>query len=363
MPRVVMPTQHQLATAAVIDFILAHADGTQARSTIQRKVAARMAELDPDKAISQRLSRNFKTIPIRARTRAFGKFSPGELTAASFAENGALKASPSMTMMKFDDVGPVVIPTFPLGTRFDILYTGLYCRDESGDRGIFRPSDEPYVVTVAVSVEDGENVERDELHPVGDPAKHYTDVDDGESRHGPIAAVWSGTLPSHEISLVTVVMEHDDGDPDFYKEEIAVVVGAVAAVAAALGLVVPAMLIALSGLVVNWLVGSEDDVLGTAVTIISIDSLQLLATHPTQELVRQRTVLVPDILGAFTLETVIDNTGLQRHVEAHIEGEAEYFVTFKYSADQEPLEPPVDPSGRPKVKQPNINQGQRVIVA
>lgn len=354
----VMPTQHQLSSATVIDFIIAHARGTAPQTDTQRKVARRLAELDPSRAISQRLERNFNSISPKSRTRAFGLFEPGNLDVASFAESGALKASQTMTMMKFDDVGEATVPDFPQNTAFTILFNGFYCRDSSGDRIIVGPSDEPYIVTVAVTIEAGDNKTRNELHPVGDPDKHYDGVDDGDSRHGPIAAVWSGLLPAHPISLVTVVMEHDEGDPNAFKEEIATVVGAAAAVAASFGLLVPALVIALAGLVINWLIGSADDVLGTGITVITPEGLKLKVTHPTQEIVKERLIVKPLGFGWLETELVEDHTGLQCHAEVRIKGDAEYFVAYEYSANQAPLQPPL--GNRPRLR---LNQGQTVIVA
>ncbi len=335
-----LPVRHQLAVATVIDFILAHAEGTPPQTDKQREVIARLTQLDPDRRISRKLAQNFKNISAKNKARGFGLFDPGKFRVARIAESGALAANPTMTVPMFDDVGPVIIPTFPDGTEFAIHYTGLYCRDNSGDRGIFGRSDETYVITAAVSIENGQNVIRDEMHPIGVPSKHYDDVDDGESRIGPIAAVWNGPEPTAEISLVTVVMEHDEGDPDFYRDEIATIVGGAVATAAVLGLIIPAAIIAVIGLTINWLVDSDDDVLGTGVTIISPSNMKNVSTHPTRELVKDREVLVPLQFGAFQVQTVTDETGLQHHFAEHIDDDAEYFVTYKYTADQEPIDPP-----------------------
>ena len=57
----------------------------------------------------------------------------------------------------------------------------------------------------------------------------YSDIDSGEERIGPVAAAWQGN--SDPVSLTVVVFEHDQGDPDVYKEQIDDIVKAAIAVA------------------------------------------------------------------------------------------------------------------------------------
>lgn len=352
-----IPARHQLAVATLIDFICAHAAETPPATEAQRKVLSALHELDPDRIISRKLLENFKNVPEKNRVRAFGAFSPGNLEIARKAEASVATMQSSLSFSMPDDVGDVIIPNFPDDTEFSIVYTGIYCRDSSGDRFLVGPSDETYVINVAVSIEDDLNVTREELHPVGVPSKHYSDIDDGETRIGPVAVVWSGPEPTREISLVTVVMEHDEGDPNFYKEEIATIVGGAAAVAAALGLVVPAILIAVAGLVVNWLADTDDDILGTSVNVIRPNNFKLVSTHPLKTLEVDRQVLVPLGFGTFGVQTVTDNTGLENHFVEHVDDEADYFMTYKYVTDRGPVAPP--PGG---FSQPLLNNTFRVVL-
>lgn len=336
-----MPGRHQLVAATLIDFIVAHASGTQPETDAQRIVAAKLLEIDPHRRICRKLAKNYEKVSEKNKIKAFGSFNPGNLQVARKAEASSTFLASTMTFSMQDDVGDPVIPTFPDDTDFSIIYTGIYCKDRSGDRGLFGASDETYVINVAVSIENGQNVTREELHPVGVGSKHYSDFDDGEFRAGPVASVWNGPEPELEVSLVTVVMEHDEGDPDFYKEEIATIVGAAAAVAGAFGLIVPAILIAVAGLVVNWLIDSDDDILGTSVKVISPNTIKLVSTFPLKTLTIERQVLVPIGFGVFIEETVEDNTGLEHHFFEHIDDEADYFMTYKYVADRNPVNPPL----------------------
>lgn len=181
---------------------------------------------------------------------------------------------------------------------------------------IVGPSDEPYVITVGVSVEGGGNRQQSAIHPVGDPDQHYGDVDDGEFRRGPIAAVWSGPEQQIEVSIVTVVMENDEGDAGAFREEVETVVSAAIAVVTLFNPTAGAVGAALKGVIQDlavWVIGSSDDEIGT---------------------------LVPFGFGQVVEKEVVDETTLEHHFRSRHRERGEYVVTYKIEADHEPVTQP-----------------------
>jgi hypothetical protein len=86
-----------------------------------------------------------------------------------------------------------------------VHYTGLHCEVETDGGG----SDEPYAI-LAVSTPHGANTLRT-------PVYEDEDVDDGDSVPA-LIEIYRGR--PYGISIGTVLMEHDHGDPDKYKAEI-----------------------------------------------------------------------------------------------------------------------------------------------
>lgn len=333
-------TRNPALVAAGLDILDHYASGVAPKTPFQRAMFDALSKSDPDRTISARQVAHFERMPKKLTTAVVGKRVRGQFFGLSDERLKPVFMAADPSLVLFDDVGDPVIPDYPADTRFTLLYTGLYCRDRTGDRWIFGGSDEPYVITVAVSVEAGENAERSETHPVGDPDKHYGDVDDGEWRNGPIAACWSGPAQNLDISLVSVAMERDEGDPDAYEEEIRNLVNLAAAVAAYFNIAIGAAIKAFAEDLLKWVIDSGDDEIGTAVEIIAPDRLKLLARNPTQLLKRTRTVRRP--IGPFTFveEEVEDKTTLEYHFFTHHDDMGEYFATFKVVADKEPINRP-----------------------
>jgi hypothetical protein len=182
-----------------------------------------------------------------------------------------------------DDVEQPVNVT-PASFTYFLEYKGLHCVDETNwDRGT--TADEIYVVSSIVAIDpfnpSAEAVVRTEKHPLTQP--YYSDVDDGETRDGPLAICWSG--PASNLSLIVSVMEVDEGDPEAYKEEIHTIVGAAVAVAKLLG--GPAWIVALEPLVVwgiNELVGSSDDKIADVYRVLPwSDVIRYVNTRPTTD--------------------------------------------------------------------------------
>lgn len=155
-------------------------------------------------------------------------------------------------------------PGTPAPPTYTVTFRGMYCNSETRWDGLSN-SDEAYFQTFATWWDEAGDNHTDPLqHPVD--TKIYQDVDDGEPRIGPVAAVWQGSrLP---MSLTVVAWEHDYGDPDYYKAEITAIVGAAAALVAYLyapGPLAQALSAALVPLIVdalNWLIDTDDDRIG-----------------------------------------------------------------------------------------------------
>jgi hypothetical protein len=153
---------------------------------------------------------------------------------------------------------------------YTIQYNGLWCEDETTwDQGSW--ADEIYLITSAVHIADGENIVRTEHHPVD--ASYYEDVDSDEARIGPVAACWHGN--SDPVSLTVVASEHDQGDPNAYKEEIdALVKAAIAALTPywpPLGVLELFHTQIADG--INWLLDTGDDPIGVSQTVVNPRSL------------------------------------------------------------------------------------------
>jgi hypothetical protein len=197
------------------------------------------------------------------------------------------------------------------------------------------------VITGSVDIVDGENVVRSEHHPIGDPDGHHGDVDSGESRGGPIAACWTGTLPSAEISILTVVMEHDEGDPDAYKEEVETIVDAAAAIAAFFNIKVAVVLKAFAAEVILWVIDSDDDQIGTHVVTITPEWVKRYPhTYPIRKFTDKRIVRKPQGWFQWVEEEVVDRTDLDYQFVSRHTDRGNYVVTYKMTADKEPLTEP-----------------------
>ena len=170
---------------------------------------------------------------------------------------------------------PIVPPPAP--PVYTLRYRGLYCQEETTwDQASW--SDEVYVITSAVHIDaNGHNVVRTEALPTAQSHAWYDDVDSGEVRVGPVAACWRGN--SDPVSLTAVVYEHDQGDPNAYKNEVHVAVSAAIAVliaeyppAAALAALEPVITDA-----INWLLDTGDDLIESQTVVNRRDVLEWYA--------------------------------------------------------------------------------------
>lgn len=267
-------------------------------SAWEMDVSKRLEELQVDKQAAATMISHFDRIRPSVRARFLGASYdakikvPDQVPVRTFQQFTTTPAqTPNTTWSRLYQAGVfgrLKLKPLPPGVilpalDYTLTYEGLYCIEESvWDRGSW--SDEPYVISSAVHItKDGKNVVRTERHPfAGDPAhSYYTGVDTGETRVGPRAACWKATVADVAIgmSLTTVVMEHDEGDPDAYRKQVD---AAVKLALAVVGMYFPAAtplmaLIAASGLVTdffNWLLGTGDDEVGSSTQVFTFSDLE-----------------------------------------------------------------------------------------
>ncbi len=226
--------------------------------------------------------------------------------------------------------------------RYTIRYVGLFCQNETDGPG----SDEIYVLTSAIHINDGQNVVTNAIrNPVNYPdGAYYGDVDREEGREGPVTAAWSGNPDT--VSLVVVVMEHDQGDPDAYRDEIDLAVKA--AIAVATRLYPPAAVLALVEEqivdVINWLFGTDDDIISTETVVLERAQLEDYARQSRAYYMGTKTEVVLGGGGGFgggfgTITTTSPLTThlFQHFVTKHYGDGAEYVIGFDVLRDP-PLE-------------------------
>jgi hypothetical protein len=284
--------------AALIAVLRATAEAQPASAGVVSNAAERVKrEVDPK--VAARVVKRFDRINPVIRRKALGEWldRPVELTAREIRADVGATAGDSGSVGGFrgrvgaDTFGPgdagagtvsdgstegdtAVVPTYT------VSFQGMFAEAETSWDGLSN-SDEVYFQTFASHIAaDGDNPVRPEQHPID--KQHYEDVDDGEPRIGPIAAVWQGDRPP--MSLTVVAFEHDYGDPDKYREEIAAVVAASAALFAVLfapGAPVAALVAALTPVIidaVNWLIDTEDDRIGEpSITVLDIPTIEKYA--------------------------------------------------------------------------------------
>jgi hypothetical protein len=250
------------------------------------------------------------------------------------SEGAAGTASSSHAGHMEGTVGPLnderMATDVPPGIRYTVRYKGLWCQEETDGLG----SDEIYVITTGVAINKGDNVNIGALaHPVNTSDGYYGDVDSRNVRAGPVAVVYTGSPDT--LSLAVTVMEHDYGDPDYYREEVNTFVEA--AIAVASRWVPPVALLAFfkDNIVdaINWILGTGDDSLGTEVAIWERDALEALAILTPGPYLGTKRELVSISPPKYGPIEYID-TGLYQHfVTKHHGDGSEYVVCFDIERD------------------------------
>lgn len=249
--------------------------------------------------------------------------------AAAFIPGSEAAAALSGILVRDPDVTPL-----PLYT---IRYQGLYCQKEmTFDQGSF--SDEIYLITSAAHIgAGGGNVVRTERHPLSQTPNWYHDVDSGEERLGPVAAVWQGN--GDPVSVTVVVVEHDQGDPNAYRDKVDAVVKA--AIAILSKYYPPAAVLALlsSSITdgINWLLGTGDDEVDTETVVLPRALLEMYAGQRPGFYVGQKLQFVPGP-GFGTIAYAPFSTHIMYHfTTVHKGGGATYVAGFDILR-----EPPLD---------------------
>jgi hypothetical protein len=145
-----------------------------------------------------------------------------------------------------------------------LFYRGIKCLEETSEASA---SDEPYLIT---SVIDSNNHVNTVLNPFGQTS--YEDVDAGEKRVGPEIALYNGK--ARDLTLIATMMEHDQGDPNAYRGYIdAIVKASAAALAAATGIAIPQIVQDILTDIINFIFGTEDDLIETDTRFLSKSQL------------------------------------------------------------------------------------------
>jgi len=254
--------------------------------------ANRMRGNGVDPAVAARIVRRFDGLNAGMKRSAFGQYldtpvslQPATPPSGGTSAGGGGAAGPGRFRVGISDAIrdriTEAIDATPAPV-YTVTYQGMVCEAETTWDG-FSNSDESYAITTAVHYEaDGSNVTRAEHHPHDKTS--YEDVDAHEERIGPIAACWQGSrLP---MSLTVVAFEHDEGDPNAYKDEIKAIVAAAAAVIGYLyapGVAAAALIAALSPLIVdaiNWLFDTGDDQIDSPRTeVIDFTTIEQMGIH------------------------------------------------------------------------------------
>lgn len=284
-------------------------------------VSASLSSLNIPMATAAQMLANFDRIRPSVRTRYLGgAYDPTSRPAQAIARRdpNAVTAAhvvvPHVTLRNRFTAPPLVGDQVLAPIDYRITYEGLYCIDETGPDWL--ASDEAYVITSAVHItRSGANIVRTERHPFAGSQNQqnaYSDVDSEEVRIGPRAACWTGAVAnvSAGMSLTTMVLDHDKGDPNAYRDEVDTAVKL--AIAIATYLYPPAgailALIEASGLITdffNWLLGTGDDEVGTSTLVLEMSDLEDYARS--RETNYTRPGRAPTGLNYHFLGTVNDN--------------------------------------------------------
>lgn len=323
-----------------------------------------------DRRVAERLTRALDSTPKNARRRLLGEMAAPEFIGTEAPRNsvfgstsfevtrssaggaggaggtgggtagGSVGASDTHGSLDFSLSTNTDITPLP---NYTLRYQGVFCQAETTlDQG--STADEIYVITSSVHIaDDGSNIVRPERHPAAQDKRWYEDVDTLEQRLGPVAAVWQGNRDP--VSLIVVVMEHDQGDPDIYKEEVEYLVKALIALASKL-YPPAAILAAFSGTIsdaINWCLGTGDDILSTELVVLPRATLEGHAKVSRSFYIGNTKKFTQHMTNppTTTVTNVPFSTDLMYHFfTKHVGGGATYIVGFDVDRDP-PLNVPV----------------------
>lgn len=197
---------------------------------------------------------------------------PPALSEQTFDQGGRVSTFQYGAIYWWSDTGAIELGDIA------VFYTGLACFGET-DNDQLSSADEPYVIFGVVSA-----VPRE---PSAPRTVIYEDVDAGDSRVDNIE-LYRG-LP-YGLSLTSVLMEHDFGDPDKYREKIkqgvAAASAAVAAATVAAPIVGPLLAVGVGAVLnelgpyivdgINDALDTQDDNIGTVSFVVTPRDMVLM---------------------------------------------------------------------------------------
>lgn len=223
------------------------------------------------------------------------------------------------------------------GIRYTIRYKGLWCQEETNGPG----SDEIYVITSGLAINKSVNSTLETLsHPKGTQSMYYGDVDSLEERVGPVAVVYTGSPDT--LSLAVVVMEHDHGDPNHYRDEVETFVGGVIALATYLWGPAAALAYFKDNIVdaINWILGTSDDVISSKVMTWERPELEQLALQSPGYHQGWKREVIPSPFGPQTFGPLVNiSTGLLIHFVTEHQGDGSNYVVG-FDIERDPPRPP-----------------------
>jgi hypothetical protein len=159
---------------------------------------------------------------------------------------------------------------------YRIDFAGFFCKKETNWDA--SDEDEPYIVFVST---DGFKTwsKRSDIY---DDPEHEVDSGDTRGPRPPLLSLFgeNGPEPGRDFAIVSTVMEHDEGDPDYYRKEIHYLVEGARAIALAYGIPVPDFVANLAVDAINWLLDTGDDRIGTQSIVFQADWFHGLALSP-----------------------------------------------------------------------------------
>ena len=328
--------------ALVLNMLHRYSENVPNKNDLDKRLEATLGKQAKNRSIAKRIIENYYAKDVTWRVEDFGQLA--DVRNQNFPLKQVLEtvknnymnvprqlASPEYTAQDPVQTGPPNIHT--------LEYSGVYCQDETPDRHLGYGSDEIYIITSVVEVVNGRNDVRTEKHPLS--TSYYRDVDTGEWRNGPLAACWYGE--PNKISIICTVMERDEGNPDYYKEEVHQVVMAAAAILGGLkGIIIEELLQSIIVKFFTWILGSADDLIETEYRVITKGEMEQYARRQPQQFIGKKKVFEAPFPGApQQVKTVDVQTEVLNHfITDHTGAGGRYQVMFTVRSTQG-IEPPI----------------------
>lgn len=310
-------------------------------NTLEQGLQADLAGRQINPLVTQRLIATFDAMPRTARRRLLG-----EVGAPGFVGTPEVLAPDVPPVTATVPVGPPVTgprseelardPDAPTHVRYTVRYQGFFCEEEGSWDGASGSDEIYFVISSVLASTNAVNTLR---YPLGHET-YYGDVDTDEARIGPVALVWEGNTDI--VTLVVTAFEHDQGDPDAYRDEVDVLVKATIAVLTKL--YPAAALLALFSEsiadLVNWLLGTGDDPVSVETVVLPRTVLELYAGQGRGPYIAKvKRPMIQNGQIVWTYQSLVTNL-LYHFTTVHKGGGGHYVVCFDVERDP-PLPGPV----------------------